>query len=114
MTWAIVNVLPTRHTEEHLARIAPLQAFGELGNRPLLIPAELEIGDERESIVQRRHGSAPLAQQTIVAQTRAASRERVVGGRRGEDPRSQAIDRDHPRATRDCAPARSTPCASVS
>jgi len=41
--------------EQHLVRIAALEALDQLPDRPLLIAGEREVGDEIEAIVQRRH-----------------------------------------------------------
>ena len=46
------------HTEQHLVRVAPVQALDQLGHGTNLVPADFEIADELESIVHGRHGSS--------------------------------------------------------
>ena len=43
--------------EEHLMRIAALEAFGQLADRARLVASQLEIGDKVEAVVQRGHGN---------------------------------------------------------
>ena len=45
-----------RHAEQHLVLVAALEALRQLGDRPRLIAAELEVGDQFESIVPGGHG----------------------------------------------------------
>ena len=42
--------------EQHLVRVAAVQSVNQLGHRADLIAADLEVADEFESIVNRRHG----------------------------------------------------------
>ena len=41
--------------EQHLVLVAPLQPFDQLGHGAHLVTAELEIGDEREAVVEGWH-----------------------------------------------------------
>ena len=42
-------------TQQHLAEVAAIEPVDQLGYRPLLVPFQLEVGDEFEFVVQRRH-----------------------------------------------------------
>ena len=46
----------TGHAEQHLVLVAALEALGQLVDRPGLIAAKLEVGDQFESIVPGGHG----------------------------------------------------------
>ena len=43
------------HAQQHLAQIAAVQPLDQLGDRPRLVAFQLEIGDEFEFVVERRH-----------------------------------------------------------
>ena len=45
------------HAEQHLRVVAAVQPLDELVDRARLIAAQLEIGDEVEAVVLRRHGT---------------------------------------------------------
>ena len=43
--------------QQHLMRVAPVQPFDELGDSANLVALDLEVGDERESVVNGWHGT---------------------------------------------------------
>jgi len=41
--------------QQHLTEVAAIESVHQLGYRPRLVPFQLEVGDEFEFVVQRRH-----------------------------------------------------------